>query len=107
MMASMSLRQSEYTHKGRLPKQRPGWKRIALSFTTAPAISGSLGVGFDSTGVVGFLNDLWEFNPTAKMDMDERSSIVGSNPAAQMGIYAHKALPRGKCTAGLQKRWLD
>jgi N-acetylneuraminic acid mutarotase len=45
------------------------------------------GVGFDSTGASGSLNDLWQFNPaTAQWAWMAGSSTVGSN-GGQYGVY--------------------
>jgi hypothetical protein len=41
------------------------------------------GYGYDSTGNQGYLNDLWEFNPTAKT----WTWVSGSDTANQVGIY--------------------
>jgi N-acetylneuraminic acid mutarotase len=41
------------------------------------------GWGDDSTGTEGFLNDLWEFNPTAKT----WTWVGGSNTANAVGVY--------------------
>ena len=56
----------------------------ALSWTDS---SGNLwlfgGFGYDSTGTMGMLNDLWEFNPTAKT----WTWVSGSNTANALGVY--------------------
>lgn len=41
------------------------------------------GTGFDSTGTYGELNDLWEFNPTAKT----WTWVSGSSTANSVGVY--------------------
>ena len=94
------------------PSNVPGGRELPLSFTDS---AGNFwlfgGVGFDSTGVVGFLNDLLEFNPTSKKwTWMSGSSIVGSNPAAQMGIYGTQGTPSAaNVPPGLQKAigWID
>jgi len=68
----------------------PGARSGAVSWTDA---SGNLwlfgGHGYDSTGAVGDLNDLWEFNPSTK----EWTWVDGSSTASnyggpiQLGVY--------------------
>ena len=41
------------------------------------------GTGFDSTGANGYLNDLWEFNPTSK----QWTWVSGSQSVNALGIY--------------------
>jgi N-acetylneuraminic acid mutarotase len=47
------------------------------------------GDGYDSTGADGFLNDLWEFNPTTK----EWTWISGSSTVNASGIYGTQGVP--------------
>ena len=66
----------------------PGGRSDAVSWTDS---SGNLwlfgGLGFDSTGTFGELNDLWEFNPTGK----EWTWVSGANKIGsyrgQSGVY--------------------
>jgi hypothetical protein len=55
------------------------------------------GDGIDSTGTFGYLNDLWEYSPSATGDTGEwtwmaGSSTVGSN-GGQSGIYGTLGMP--------------
>ena len=47
------------------------------------------GDGYDSTGADGFLNDLWEFDPTTK----EWTWISGSSTVNASGIYGTQGVP--------------
>jgi N-acetylneuraminic acid mutarotase len=62
----------------------PGCRESAVSWTD---ISGNLwlfgGTGYDSTGTLGELNDLWKFSPTIK----EWTWVGGSNKGDAGGVY--------------------
>lgn len=45
------------------------------------------GYGYDSAGVEGFLNDLWEFDPAAGQWIWQGGSSTTSSDAGQAGIY--------------------
>ena len=47
------------------------------------------GEGYDSAGNLGFLNDLWRYNPAT----NEWTWVSGSNFRAQAGIYGTKGIP--------------
>jgi N-acetylneuraminic acid mutarotase len=69
----------------------PGGRSWASSWTDS---SGNLwllgGTGYDSTGVYGYLNDLWEFNPsTRKWAWMGGDSICGGQP----GVYGTLGAP--------------
>jgi N-acetylneuraminic acid mutarotase len=65
----------------------PGARGGSVSWTDS---GGNLwlfgGRGFDSTGTAGELNDLWQFNPTAKT----WTWISGSNTTEAIGVYGTK-----------------
>jgi N-acetylneuraminic acid mutarotase len=67
----------------------PGSRSAAVSWTDG---SGNLwlfgGDGYDSTGTLGFLNDLWEFNPTAKT----WTWVSGSSTANTMGVHGTQGM---------------
>lgn len=70
------------------------------------------GLGYDSTGTLGYLNDLWEFNPTASTPWTwmSGSSTVGTLDGGQSGIYgtqgvaAASNVPGGRTVA---VSWID
>jgi hypothetical protein len=70
----------------------PGGRFSASSWIDA---SGNLwlfgGDGFDSTGAQGYLNDLWEYSPSASGDTGQWTWISGSNTVGrsggQVGVY--------------------
>ena len=68
----------------------PGSRNYAASWTDT---SGNLwlfsGVGDDSTGNFGYLNDLWEFNPSTL----EWTWVAGSNLVGQLGSYGTLGTP--------------
>jgi N-acetylneuraminic acid mutarotase len=64
------------------------------------------GIGLDSLGNQGWLNDLWEYNPVTR----EWAWISGSNIGGQAGVYGTKGtagplnVPGGRCEA---LSWFD
>lgn len=79
----------------------PGGRVSAVSWTDS---SGNLwlsgGLGLDSTGASGYLNDLWEFSPTTNtwIWMGGADSVKANNtPSAsnqgQSGVYGTKGMP--------------
>jgi N-acetylneuraminic acid mutarotase len=51
------------------------------------------GLGADSVGNEGYLNDLWKFNPsTEEWIWVSGSSTVGKNPEGQEGVYGTKGI---------------
>ncbi|MGA2990094.1 MAG: kelch repeat-containing protein [Candidatus Korobacteraceae bacterium] len=68
----------------------PGGRDAPVSWTDS---SGNLwlfgGAGYDSTGTLGDLNDLWKFNPTNK----EWTWVSGSNTASAFGVYGTQGVP--------------
>lgn len=69
------------------------------------------GIGFDSVGTFGFLNDLWEFSPTTKMwTCIGGSTIVGVTYGGPSGVYgtlgtaAPSNIPGGRSPAA---NWTD
>jgi N-acetylneuraminic acid mutarotase len=52
------------------------------------------GGGYDSTGTMGFLNDLWEFNPTSKeWTWVSGANTVGAANSGQTGVYGTLGVP--------------
>jgi N-acetylneuraminic acid mutarotase len=68
----------------------PGGRNEALGWIDS---NGNLwlfgGSGYDSAGVYGELNDLWEFNPTTKM----WTWVSGSSSMNQLGVYGTQGVP--------------
>jgi N-acetylneuraminic acid mutarotase len=68
----------------------PGGRDAPVSWTDS---SGNLwlfgGAGYDSTGALGDLNDLWKFNPTNK----EWTWVSGSNTASASGVFGTQGVP--------------
>ena len=67
----------------------PGGRSLSVSWTDS---SGNFwffgGVGYDSTGTLGYLNDLWKFNPSAKTwTWVSGSDAVSTADGGQPGIY--------------------
>ena len=58
------------------------------------------GQGFDSTGEMGYLNDLWEFNPAAKA----WTWVSGANLGSASGVYGAPGVPGGRAYAA---SWID
>ena len=62
----------------------PGARYSSISWTDS---SGSLrlfgGVGYDSTGTSGYLNDLWQYTPSTK----QWTWVSGGNVANAIGVY--------------------
>jgi len=64
------------------------------------------GVGFDSTGTNGYLNDLWEFTPTTK----EWTWVSGSSTASAVGVYGTLGTAAAGNTPGARSGavgWVD
>ncbi len=85
----------------------PGERDGAVSWTDS---SGNLwlfgGAGYDSTGALGDLNDLWEFNPTTK----EWTWMGGSNTEGAIGVYGTEGVPSASNIPGaryLSVSWTD
>jgi N-acetylneuraminic acid mutarotase len=95
------------------PSNNPGGRKLAVSWIDS---AGNLwlfgGFGIDSTGNLGYLNDLWEFNSITK----EWAWISGSSSAGEQGIYGTQGVasagnvPPGLCQAvgwiGNGKLWV-
>jgi N-acetylneuraminic acid mutarotase len=68
----------------------PGARYSSVSWTD---LSGNLwlfgGTGYDSTGAQGYLNDLWEFNPTGQ----QWTWMSGSQNANALGVYGTMGAP--------------
>jgi N-acetylneuraminic acid mutarotase len=85
----------------------PGERDSPVSWTDS---GGNLwlfgGAGFDSTGALGNLNDLWEFNPTTK----EWTWMGGSDTAGAVGVYGTEGVPSTTNVPGaryLSVSWTD
>lgn len=64
------------------------------------------GYGVDSTGNSGYLNDLWEFNPTAKT----WTWVAGANTTNQAGVYGTQGTPATTNVPGARYQaasWVD
>ncbi|MGB8028928.1 MAG: kelch repeat-containing protein [Terracidiphilus sp.] len=64
------------------------------------------GTGFDSTGAYGELNDLWEFNPTAKT----WTWVSGSSTANAVGVYGNMGVAAASDVPGARSGavgWID
>ncbi len=93
------------------PNNVPGGRYGSVSWIDS---SGNLwlfgGVGYDSTGANGFLNDLWEFNPTNKeWTWVSGSSTVGTN-GGQPGVYGTLGTPAASNVPGGRAgsvSWID
>jgi N-acetylneuraminic acid mutarotase len=79
----------------------PGARNSAVSWTDS---SGNLwlsgGLGLDSTGASGYLNDLWEFSPTAKTwawmggaDTVQANNTPSASNQGQSGVYGTEGVP--------------
>jgi uncharacterized repeat protein (TIGR03803 family) len=85
----------------------PGARYSAVSWIDA---SGDLwcfgGYGVDSTGNIGYLNDLWEFSPTAKT----WTWVSGANTSNQAGVYGTQGTPATTNVPGARYQpasWID
>ncbi len=85
----------------------PGGRAGSVSWTDG---SGNLwlfgGNGVDSTGTQGFLNDLWEFNPTSK----EWMWVSGSITANATGVYGTLGTAAPSNVPGARQQsasWID
>lgn len=78
----------------------PGGRQYASSWTDGSGnfwLMGGLGLG--ASGGQGYLNDLWEFNPSS----NEWTWVSGSNSANQIGIYG--AVATSSLSTGSQSLW--
>ncbi len=75
----------------------PGSREYASSWTDG---SGNLwlfgGYGFDANGVLGNLNDLWEFNPST----NQWAWMSGSDSSGSSGVYGTSELVVGEESSG-------
>ena len=85
----------------------PGARNSAVSWTDS---SGNLwlfsGAGFDSSGALGFLNDLWEFNPSN----ETWTWVNGSNTKGASGSYGTLGVPSATNVPGSRETstaWID
>lgn len=85
----------------------PGARQGAVSWTDS---SGNLwlfgGSGQDSTGAQGVLNDLWEFNPTAKT----WTWVSGSNTGNAVSVYGTEGIASAANVPGARYEavsWID
>jgi len=85
----------------------PGARYSASSWTDA---SGNLwlfgGYGYDSTGTVGKLNDLWQYNPGT----NEWTWISGGNADNAVGVYGTRAIASASNVPGARQSatsWTD
>ncbi len=69
------------------------------------------GYGIDSTGTLGGLNDLWEFNPTSKMwAWMSGSNTADTNTNGQPGVYGTMGTPAASNVPGGRAdsvSWID
>ena len=69
------------------------------------------GKGYDSTGTLGYLNDLWEFNPTTReWAWMNGSSTIGCAGCGTSGIYGTQAEPDSANVPGSRSQavaWTD
>ena len=94
------------------PSNLPGGREVAVTWTDS---AGNFwlfgGQGTDSVGVQGYLNDLWEFNPTTgEWVWMSGSSTVGTNPQGQEGSYGTQGVAApGNVPPGLIEAasWID
>ncbi len=89
------------------PSYNPGGRKLALTWADS---AGNLwlfgGFGIDSAGVLGYLNDLWKFNPSTK----EWAWISGNMSSGQVGVYgAQGVADPGNVPPGLfgGTGWID
>jgi len=85
----------------------PGARSYSLSWIDS---SGSLwlfgGLGYDSSGSYGDMNDLWKFNPSTA----GWTWVSGSNSAGHSGVYGSKGTPSVSNTPGARTSavsWID
>jgi hypothetical protein len=87
----------------------PGGRQGAVSWIDA---SGNFwlfgGLGYDSAGNYGYLNDLWKYTPSATGDTGEWTWMAGSNLANQQGVL-DTATPSSNVPPGLTDAagWTD
>ena len=88
------------------PGNFPGARRDAVNWTDSHGNFWLFGgTGYDSTGGYGYLNDLWEFNPsTNQWTWMGGSNMVpsGCNPGycGQPGMYGAQGIPTSTSTPG-------
>jgi N-acetylneuraminic acid mutarotase len=94
------------------PADVPGARYGAISWRDS---SGNLwlsdGYGFDSTGKIGALNDLWEFNPTSQVWtwVSGNNTNCGYN-CGQPGVYGTQGFPAAANIPGARENaasWTD
>src|SRR3984885_4692702 len=85
----------------------PGARQAASSWTDA---SGDFllfgGVGYDSTGDAGYLNDLWQYSPSAK----ERTCVGGGSGGNAAGVYGTEGTAATSNVPGARysaSSWID
>lgn len=94
------------------PANVPGGRAGAMNWTD-PAGNFWLfgGSGVDATGTFGYLNDLWEFNPsTNEWTWISGSSTVPVEYAGQPGVYGTLGVPAAGNTPGGRQQsaaWID
>ncbi|MHB1953047.1 MAG: kelch repeat-containing protein [Sulfobacillus sp.] len=89
----------------------PGARQNAVSWTDS---SGNLwlfgGLGADSTGFVGSLNDLWEFNPNLKQWIWMGGSSTAGSYGGQPGVYGTQGVASATNVPGARESavsWID
>jgi N-acetylneuraminic acid mutarotase len=86
----------------------PGGRVSAVSWTDS---SGNLwlsgGLGLDSAGASGYLNDLWEFSPTSKTwawmggaDTVDANNTPNASDQGQSGVYGTEGVPAASNVPG-------
>lgn len=97
-----------YGHQGQAASTNvPGSRSFAVSWVDA---NGNVwlfgGLGADSVGTVGFLNDLWEFSPST----GDWIWVAGSETAAAIGVYGSQGVAAGTNVPGARRdatSWTD
>ena len=85
----------------------PGSRNAAISWIDS---GGDLwlygGIGYDAAGGLGYLNDLWRFDPAARQWTWE----FGNNAATRPGLYGTRGTPSGSNAPGGRRSavgWID
>ena len=72
------------------------------------------GQGYDSTGTGGYLNDLWEFNPTSKtwtwVSGSSTLELFADGLRGEPGVYGTQGIPNGAnvpCGRLSANSWID